>query len=313
MRYARPALFRTRRGFALLAVLWVIVGLAALGVGDARVARTSLGTARNRTNGIVAAWRAAGCAEAARAATDAALNDSARDPAATWDTLDRVLATSNALRTAGCTVSATAAGDRLDVNNSDPEAIRATLIAAGVDPARTDSLTDAIVDWRDADTMPRPAGAEARWYRAAGRPEPTGVAFGDARELALVRGLELDDSIRALLGTEPGRIVLDRAPLPVIAALPGMSPEAVARIAELRWRREQVRDPVRLGAALSDEARATLVRSYSALAQRLAPEPDAWMVTVTAAAGSPPVAVSQELRLARAGRRAGVVRLRVWP
>lgn len=307
---ARPGV--QRRGFALIAVLWLIVAMAALGLDDSATARDSLGTAQNRINATSARWRATGCAEVVHAAVDMALGDTLTSPVAAWDTLDMALAAPGAVP-AGCSVVAIAAGDRLDANTAQIDGLRATFVAAGADEARADSLADALVDWRDADSVPRAMGAENEWYRKAGRITPSNRSFESTEEIRLVRGFESADSMLALLTVERGRILLDRAPLPVIAALPGMTPEAVGRIAELRWRHEPVGDLARLGALLSDEARRSLNAAYPVLVRQVTAEPDAWIVQVTARAGMAQSSETDELRLARAGRRAGVTRERIWP
>lgn len=301
-----------RRGFALIAVLWLIVAMAALGLDDYATARDSLATAQNRINATSARWRASGCAEAVRAAVDMALGDTLTSPVAAWDTVDMVLAAPGAVP-AGCSVVAAAAGDRLDANSAQIDGLRATFVAAGADQARADSLADALVDWRDADSVPHALGAEGEWYRSSGRVTPSNRPFESTEEIRLVRGFESADSVIALLTVEPGRILLDRAPLPVIAALPGMTPETVGRIAELRWRHEPVGDLARLGGLLSDDARRTLNAAYPALVRQVTSEPDAWIVRITASAGVPQSSETDELRLVRAGRRAGVTRERIWP
>ncbi|NUO62128.1 MAG: hypothetical protein HOQ30_09335 [Gemmatimonadaceae bacterium] len=58
----------TRRGFALPAVLWVIVGVSAISLAGTLAARESVATAQNRVDHTRAAWRAEGCLEIARAA-----------------------------------------------------------------------------------------------------------------------------------------------------------------------------------------------------------------------------------------------------
>ncbi len=301
-----------RRGFALIAILWLVVAMAAIGMDDTATARDALATTQNRMNITRAAWHSEACGEVVRAAADAALGDTLVAASAAWDTLDRTLATVHAEKV-GCVVGARAAGDRLDVNAADAGALSAAFMAAGVNEDRADSLADALLDWRDSDSIPRPRGAEAGWYRAAGRVIPTNRPFEDEEEIHLVRGFEAADSLVALLGVEPGRIVLDRAPLPVIASLPGMSPEAVARIAELRWRGEPVRDIAALGASLSEDARTKLASASGELVRLVANEPDAWIVRITSTAGTPPVSVVEELRLVRAARRAGVTHARIWP
>jgi general secretion pathway protein K len=300
-----------RRGFALIAILWLLVAMAVLGLDDTVTTRDALATAQNRMNITRATWHAEACGDVVRATADDALGDTLVSAAAAWDTLDRSLASVGA-ELPECAVSARAAGDRLNVNEADADALIAAFTADGVPEENADSLADALLDWRDADTVPRLRGAEIGWYRAAGRVAPSNSPFQDEGEIHLVRGFENADSLIALLGVEPGKIVLDRAPLAVIASLPGMTPEAVARIAELRWRGEPVGDVSALGASLSEDARAKLVAAYPELVRMIATEPDAWIVRITATSGKPAVSVVEELRLVRAARRAGVTRARLW-
>jgi len=301
-----------RRGFALIVILWLVVAMAAIGLDDTETTQDSLATAQNRMNSIRATWHDEGCGEVVRAVTDAALDDTLVAATAAWDTLDRTFADVRGEQL-GCAISARAAGDRLDVNEANTDAISATFVAAGVSTDRADSLADAVADWRDADSIPRPRGAEIGWYRRAGRLAPFNHPFEDENEIRLVRGFESADSLIALLGVEPGKIVLDRAPIPVIASLPGMTAEPVARIAEMRWRKEPITDIRSLETSLSADSRAKLESAYQDLANLIATEPDAWIVRLTSTAGTPPVTVVEELRLVRAGRRAGITRAKIWP
>lgn len=301
-----------RRGFALIAILWLLVAMAALGLDDTATARDALATTQNRMNITRATWHAEACGEVVRADADAAVGDTLIAASAAWDTLDRSLARLR-VEVPNCLVSARAAGDRLNVNEADAGALIATFVAAGVTEDRADSLADALLDWRDGDSIPRQYGAEISWYRSAGRVVPTNRPFEDEGEIHLVRGFETADSLIALLGVEPGKIVLDRAPLPVIASLPGMTAEAIERIAELRWRGEPVHDASALGTLLSEDTRTRLASAAGELVRLVANEPDAWVVRVTSTSGTPPVSVSEELRLVRAARRTGVTRARVWP
>lgn len=301
-----------RRGFALIAILWLIVAMAAIGVDDTASARSSLETTQNRMNIARATWHAEGCGEVVRATADATVGDTLIAASAAWDTLDRALQRVRA-EFPNCLIAARAAGDRLDVNDAGGDALTAAFVAAGVDEDNADSLADALLDWRDSDTLPRLRGAEAGWYRTHGRVAPTNRPFEDEAQIRLVRGFENADSLIALLGVEPGKIVLDRAPLPVIASLPGMTAETVGHIAELRWRGEPVGDVAGLGVSLSADARAKLTGAYPQLVRLIANEPDAWVVRIASTSGTPPVRIVEELRLVRAARRTGVTRARIWP
>src|SRR5690242_5061552 len=101
---ARPSRC-TKRGFALIAVLWILTSVAAVGAIVTTSARESVATAQNRIDLLRAAWRAAGCAEVARSVIDAGL--AAENPAigttSAWTRLSDVLVQSPLVQ--GCSVA----------------------------------------------------------------------------------------------------------------------------------------------------------------------------------------------------------------
>ena len=301
----------TRRGFALPAVLWVIVGVAAVSLAGTVAARQSVATAQNRVDHARAAWRAEGCLEVARATTADALADGDR-AAIAWTGLDSIFARSSLLADAACTITARPAGAALDVNSAGAERLQRLFRAAGARPGEADSLTDALLDWRDGDDEPRPLGAESAWYRPHEELPPRDGPIADVAELRRIRGMSEVAGIDTLLGVDPGRIPLGRAPLAVIASLPGIGDEAVARLAELRSRGQQPGDLLAFAASLSREARAEMLARYPELVALVTTEPDAWIVTSGAKEGPRAVSASIEVRLVRAGTRAAIVRRRSW-
>jgi general secretion pathway protein K len=301
-----------RGGFALLAVLWVIVAIAALTLAAQLAARGSVAAARNRAELARAAWLAEGCAERARAAVSHALLAARPEgpSGTTWNRIPAVVAASPL--TDGCELAVRAAGAALDANTADAETLRRFLAAMGTAPASADSLADALLDWRDADTDPRPAGAEAPAYLRAGLAPPRDSAFAAPAEVRRVRGWDRFPGLDTLVGVEAARVPLAHAPLPVLASLPGFGAEAVARVAELRARGEPVPDASAVGAQMGDAARAELQRHAWELAGRATAVPEAWIVTAHARVGTPPATAALELRLVRAGDRAAVTRRRSW-
>lgn len=320
-----------RRGFVLLAVLWVMVGVSALGLALALSARNAIRGAENRRSSEIAVWKAEGCAEEARVVIAAALGRGSdgrsvdvvamRDPTlGGWRSLDRVVGEAPLMRSSGCVVTLRAAGSAIDVNAASEELLHNFFVELVSSGDRADSLTQALLDWRDPDDIPRPLGAEREWYERAGRTLPTNGPLFDARELRYVRGFDtvggldspLDSLLDSLLGVEPGRIDLSHAPLAVLAALPGFTSEAVGRVAEERLRGVQSTDLLALSARLSPAARATLVARYAELARLTVTEPDAWILESRSSAGEPTITEVVELRLVRAGTRAAIVRKRRW-
>lgn len=304
----------SRPAFVLIAVLWVMVGVSALGVGIALVARRSVREARNRVAERSAAWVAEDCAARARVAVGEALADSGENAgdSATWQTLDTSVRASRLLEGEGCNVVLRAAGASLDVNVVDSGTLARLLLSQGTARAVTDSLVDAILDWRDADDEPRPEGAERAWYAARQRQEPRNGPFANVRELALVRGAASVPGLDTLLGTELARVSLNHAPLRVIAALPGFTCEAASLVAEHRARHAPIRNLLDFAAELSPGARDTLESHYGELVQLSTTIPDAWILTSRGSVGSPPITEAIELRLVLAGARAAIVRRRTW-
>lgn len=324
MRRLAPVGRRQRGGFALLAVLWVIVGLAALEMVLSLSARQGIAAAHNRVSLARAAWRAEGCLERTRAVIAAALtaaltaSETRTDSrgASPWDTLDRAVRHSPLVVAAGCDITVEAAGTTIDLDDVDEEMLHHVLTSLHVSPGCADSLADALFDWRDPDDVPRTHGAERAWYEEHGRALPRNGALADLRELGRVRGFDTlmahvpaPDSI---FGVEPGRISLSHAPPLVLAALPGFTDEAVTRLMEQRLRGVPVGDLMTLAGTLSRPARDALTARYADLIRASTTEPDAWIVTSRGHWGTPAVTAVLEVRLVHAGTRAAVVRRRSW-
>lgn len=304
-----------RSGFALLAVLWIMVAASALGLTLALSARESVAAARNRVNATEAMWHAQDCLERARAAIGDALEEAVAQSSAkatSWQFLDTLVSRSPIASSELCALQLRPSGVALDVNAADPEMLGRLLRAAGFDGARADSMSDALFDWRDADDVPRPRGAERSWYAKEARLTPRNAPLASDREIALVRGFDSFAGVDGPLTVEPGRIVLARAPISVIAALPGIDDEALARVAERRLHDAWPADPLALTAELSSGSRAALLPHYAELARLTTSEPEAWIVTSRGRAAASSVSAVIEVRLVRAGTRAAIVRRRSW-
>jgi type II secretory pathway component PulK len=297
-----------RRGFALLAILWTLVGISVLALGASAIARTSLATAKNRVTMTSLQWRAEGCLACARASLDQTFTKiPPSDVIAAWDTLDAILRHSDYFTDTQCTVDARAVGDAIDINTIDAERLHRGLVIAGVYPSRADSLVAALLDWRDDDDVARPTGAERAWYTRAARIPPRDSQFANIAELQHVRGFEhFADTLR-LFTTERGRIALSHAPIPVLATLPGMTPDALAVITSLRARHERATDFLALGGRLGADARQELLAHYQELNRSATVEPDGWILTVSVQDSSSALTGSVRVRLARAGTRVAIM------
>ncbi len=232
-----------RRGFALLTVLWS-VALASAVVGAAiATARLEIAASANRVTLTRAAWARDACADIllARDSADSALGG--------LDTVDLGRGT-------WCRVGIDDPGAKLNLNTTDPEALRVLLA--------NDSLAAALLDWRDGDDLTRPRGAEGGWYRAQGRPLPRNDLLADVHELALIRGFDSARVARLepLVTTQgTGQLNLGTAPPEVLATIPGMTDELIRFLlahragGHLTLRLEEV-----VGALSNDSRRALLAR-----------------------------------------------------
>jgi general secretion pathway protein K len=314
MTHRHPAR-RGRRGFALLAVLWIIACASMLVLGTSLVARQSISAAQNRVDMARATWKAEGCLEEARAVIAAAMSGRTADvmlQGVSWNTLDRAVARAFAVAPGGCEVRLRAVGTAINLAEADGELVRRILTEAVVPNNKIDSLVDALLDWRDADDVARPHGAERNWYRARGRHPPRNAPLADVRELSRVAGFDSVSGLDTFFTTESGRISINHAPVVVLAALPGFSEEVAGRAAERRLRGIPVGDLLALSTELSPAARSALSARYTDLLALTTTEPDAWILTSTASSGGRGVSVTIEVRLARSGTRAAVVRRRTW-
>jgi type II secretory pathway component PulK len=315
--YARPS---TRRGFALLAVLWILIGISALALAMNLAGREAVAAANNRLNEARARWRAEGCLERVRATATTVLSnqsDVSRN-ATSWAALDSALATSALVIDAGCDVSATPAGVALNVNTASASTLSALMRASGLAGPMADSLAQNIVEWRGDDTTRASRDTIDAWYAGRHQILPRFGAYADERELHRVRGFDsataLIPSLDTLLTTENDPINLARAPAPVLASLPGFAPELVSHVLALRASGASVENVSTLATGLAPDIQDALLDHLIELRSRVAGHLDTWIVTVRSIEGTaPPIRSVIEVRFVRAGSRGGITRRRVWP
>lgn len=299
-----------RRGFALVTVLWVVTIMGVLALALTLTARGAVAGAQARLDWHRASWRAEGCAAMLQARLDAALRED-QASAQHWGDLDAIAA-ATALPT-GCSVRLEAAGTRLNVNTASTSSISRALVAHGFTPVRADSMAAAVLDWRDADAVPTPGGAEETWYRDAARPLPRNGPLASVGELRQVRGFEQTNEADLLLGVGADRVALSHAPAWLIRELPGMSDEAVAALLSLRASQPHDGALNVVAGRLSAPARAELLAALPELAARAADQPDAWEARISVAEGTPPLRVELFVRYRNAGTRVAVVTQRFVP
>lgn len=275
----------------LVTVLWVVAALTALVGLSLAVARSGAETTRNRSALTRGGWAREACVEIL-------LSRYARDANT------RALDTIDLGRGAWCRAELADPAAKLDLNHTSPEALRSLI--------GNDTLADAVLDWRDPDSIERPLGAEAPWYRAAGGRVPRNGPLADIGELRLIRGF---DSVRlarlaALLTTEgTGEINLNAAPPEVLQVLPGLGPEAVSVVLSRRMAREPLRGSEHLISLLSPSVRPTLLREYQEFTRQAAYVPTRFLATVEGGVkGMVPVSRAIITLLPAAGRLAVIRR-----
>lgn len=247
-------------GFALLAAMWLLVAVSAIGLALSLESRSRRLGAAN----LLETTRARAAAQAgveqlrARLAARIARAAPGTDP---WLRVDSLVADTVALGDARYAVRARDAGAALNLNRATEDDLRRLFVALRVDAGDADRLAQAILDWRDPDDLHRGRGAERAAYLEAGAAVlPRNAPFQTLSELLAVRGMtpELYERVRphlTLLGT--GQVNLNAAGRPVLLALPGMTEQAVAVLERLRAQGRSLASVTDLARELPRTARAT--------------------------------------------------------
>jgi general secretion pathway protein K len=226
-----------RDGFALLAVLWVLLVASAL----AAELHAGIRADQRVTANVRAEARARWAARAGLARSVETLRSRLAVTAPTGMGLvvrDTLLVPALALDIDGVKVTAavTDARARLNLNLATEDELRALFLALGWDAGPAASRAAAVGRWRAAHLPPFEA-APPDTTRIRLRPPPG--AFAAVEELREVPGFgeaEFLASAPYLTVVSDGRINLNTASAPVLRTLPGIGAEAAAGIVERRRR-----------------------------------------------------------------------------
>lgn len=292
----------------MITVLWVMTVAGIVATAGALSGRNAVNAAANRTHFTRAFWTAAGCVARAEWAIDTVLASSKtfEDAADVWRVLSTAVLPIPEVDHTECSVELEAAGTRIDVNAASEELLRNLFTAVGFGGS-ADGLASSIADWRDTDDVAHPDGAEREWYAGAHRALPRNARIADLRELHRVRGLENISGLDSILSVEQGRISLATAPTSVLLAVPGFTRETAEHIVAMQRAGTPVTDITALLGIVSRPSADSLLARYPDIVRATTPNPDAWILTVHATVGTPPVTVTLARRLLRAGKRAVVV------
>jgi general secretion pathway protein K len=243
--------FRSRqRGLALVLVLWMVAALLVTATGIVYAVRSEV-----RAVSSLREMAAAGAAAEAGIVLAARAVSGEQPPGFRFRRIDVDFEQQSVA------VRAIPLSGLIDLNSAT-EALLTELIAiAGeVDRAQAASLAQRIVDWRDADDQPLPAGAEDAAYAGAGSPFRTrGGPFEAPEDLLQVLGVdfELYTRLRPLVTVHArgdGRVDPAAAPEPVLRVLAGGNDEIASAYVAARESGGALADTTRFPAAFRARA-----------------------------------------------------------
>jgi general secretion pathway protein K len=138
---------------------------------------------------------------------------------------------------------------KIDINTASDPLLKGLLLSLGLPEEEAAPLLDAILDWRDPDSLKRINGAEESDYKAAGLAyRPANAQFQAIEELQLVLGMRPEIYRRmAPLITVYSRqngINPATASREVLSAIPNLPAEAIDRFLGLREEARRQRLPV---------------------------------------------------------------------
>jgi general secretion pathway protein K len=285
---------QAREGFVLIAALWLVVALGAVGLDTSLRSRARRLAAANLLDQTRARAVAMGGVEYARSRLTAAMlgravelraaaqrapagrgtatpasgniqtlfrqADPSLDP---WREPEGLVAAAQSIDPALASLELRDTGAALNLNEAT-EAMLRGFLAQGLrlDFAQADQITQAIMDWRDQDELPRIGGGEREQYIEANAAVlPPNRPFAEIDELRHVMGMtaELFTLIRPYLTmVSTGRINVNAAPEPVLLALPGMTPAGATALMRQRQAGRLPRNEAELRAMLPGNAATSL-------------------------------------------------------
>jgi general secretion pathway protein K len=235
---------RPRRGVALLAALWLVIAILTVAL------QFSMEAKERRTVGILASERtqqralAYGAFQLTRARMEQALrmaptgqsvaNLRGADPLLDVDSLysGDVYVDSTPVQ-----VVARDLGERININQIQEAELQNFLSFLLKDMSKAMHLAQAIMDWRDVDTLPRPSGAERdKYIKDELLALPANAGFREVEDMLNVYGMtpEIFAEISPYLTVRGSRINVNTAPPEVLRSLPGMTDATLNRILMLR-------------------------------------------------------------------------------
>lgn len=263
---------RRDRGAILIVVLWVLLALSLIALSFAASIRTEVDAARNvvqqkqsyymaRAGIEYAIYRVLETQSAFYQAQQQAQNPGLQE-------IPDVLRGSVSLNLAdgGADVAIGDESGKISVNGAPPNLIYNLLLMIGVPGPTADVITDSIQDWIDPDDLVHDFGAESDYYLGQNNPYPAKNGPIDVpEELLLIRGVTPEIYYGIKTKSENGepielyglqkylttfsnarQINVNSAPVPVLAAIPGLNYKVAVAIAQLRSE-QPLTDPGQIG------------------------------------------------------------------
>lgn len=241
-------MIRNRRGVAMLAAMWLILGISIVAL------QFALSGKERRVLALAAADRGQGrgIALAALANVQAQLDQAARSPASSnaalaatrsgdpWMGVDSIYSGTVTLDGHEVAIRARDLGARVNINTANLDQLRLLFQAVLLDAGLTEKLIQRVLDWRDVDDLPRLNSAERDAYLKAGALVlPANRPFRDVAELAMVDGMTPEILARLapyLRVYGQASVNLNSAPEPVLRSIPGMTPQILSNVLAQRSR-----------------------------------------------------------------------------
>ena len=216
---------RRERGVALVLVIWLVTLLVVIAGSFTYAMRTDARASRNAA--VIARGESL-----ARAAVSRALMELFKPPGSPEGWRRDGGLREWAFDGTAVAVRLSDESAKIDVNTANPELLKGLFRYAGLGEEDAVKLLDAILDWRDPDSLKRPFGAEEAEYSQAGlKGRPANFPFQSTEELQLVLGMrpEVYQRIAPMItvySRQPG-VNPHLASRSVLLAVPGVTAEQV--------------------------------------------------------------------------------------
>ncbi len=222
---------RGQSGIAFIVVIWVLLLLAVLLAGFSVIARTEALQARH----LAESTRARYMAEVGISRSVWELRNP--DPLTRWAGDGR--AYEFEFEGSKISVGIQDESGKIDINAVDGQFLQRFLEASGVEVQAAQQIADAVLDWRDADDLTQPMGAEDSDYEREDYPYGAAdTGFQTVGELQQVMGMdyELFRKLEPDLTIWGGMSMpsAGSASLAVLLSFPGMTPEVAQQLIAMR-------------------------------------------------------------------------------